>query len=170
MSVPLPDNDVLRALIARMATGDRDALAAFVDAVGPWIHAAHRRFTKNAVSAANLLERTVDEVWRQAPLYDRYLGEPLGWVLFLARHEGLSWAESRRNMKNKATEDDRGPRGPAPDTAAARAMATMDADARDLLVRGWHEVLPGGVQGEAERIRLDEALLAFADALDAEGA
>lgn len=165
MSLPLPENDALRALIARMATGDRDALAEFVSAVGPWVHAAHRRITKNQVSSASLLEQTIEEVWRQAPLYDRYLGEPLGWVMFLARHAGLTWSESRRGLKNPAPDDASAPGGGPPETAAARALATVD-DA-EILVRGWHEILAGGAQGEGDRERLDHALLAFADALDA---
>jgi DNA-directed RNA polymerase specialized sigma24 family protein len=168
MTVPT-DADLL-PLVERMGQGDVAALGEFVAATGPWVYGGLLRMTRSTVATAVLFEQTYADAWRQAPLYDRFLGTPRGWLFFLAREAGVGYQGKRRvNRKPRRHEDGEGVVVPGPGQGpVAVALAGLGEDG-ELLQRAWVSPLPGGAQGSADRARLDTALRAFADALEDAG-
>ena len=164
-----PTADVLRPLIDRMATGDRDALTEFVGLVAPWVHGALLRITRNQVAAGALVEDTLRELWRAAPLYDDQWGPPMTWTMAVARGMGMTWRDKRRGREHRLkSQSDAAdvllPDGSSADEAAAAAFGTVDEDGREALRSAWFEGVPGGAQGQASRDRLSSALDALAAA------
>lgn len=167
-----PKRDALAPLIEAMGTGDKEALRAFVEAVAPWIHGAQLRLSGNTVAAAYLVEETLKELWRTAPLYDPHWGPPMTWTMAVARSVGVEWLDKRRGkahrLKSKRDADEvLLPYGTRADERAAGALARLDEGQADALREAWFEGLPGGAQGQSKRDAVDVGLPALARALDA---
>lgn len=172
------DDQRLLPLIEAMARGDRAALRSFIEQAGPTIHAAHLRATGQSVAAAVLTERSLEELWRSAPLYDAHYGQPGAWVMAVARLHAVDFVAARRGkearLKSSAdvASSPPGPEGSGSaspsDPAAATALAGMDSAQREFLVDLWHRGIPGGAAGADARARLTELLPAWAELL-AEG-
>jgi len=87
-SPALPDADHLRALIAAMAGGDRDALRSLVQCTAPWLYPVARRLVGGDGDVGSALcVRLFVEIWRVSPCYDRNLGPPMAWMLLVLRDE-----------------------------------------------------------------------------------
>ncbi|MCP4867470.1 MAG: hypothetical protein GY898_01975 [Proteobacteria bacterium] len=167
-----PGNDVLGPLIESMGTGDEEALQEFVTLVAPWIHGAQLRLSGNTVAAAYLVEETLKELWKTAPLYDPHWGPPMTWTMAVARLIGMEWLEKRRGkehrLKSKRDADEvLLPYGTNADTAADAAMKSLDEAHVEALREAWFEGLPGGSQGQTKRDATDAGLAALARALKA---
>lgn len=175
----MPADDLqLLPLIEAMARGDRVALRSFIELVGPMIHAAHLRATGQSVAAAVLTERSLEELWRSAPLYDAHYGQPGAWVMAVARLHAVDFVAARRGKEGRlksstdVASSHSGPGGAESvspsDEVAAAALAGMDSAEREFLVDLWHRGIPGGSAGADARARLTELLPAWAERL-AEG-
>lgn len=154
-----PSNDELQAWIDRIATGESAALLELINALGPWLHGVILRMVEDKIAAAVLLEESFAEIWTNAPLYDDYAGTPWTWMLTVARSRGMEWRDKRR-VKGKVPD--------LPGVAALEGslLASLDAADAELLSRVFHDGLPGGDSGAADRGRFDQALLRYADGLD----
>lgn len=154
----LPDDDALVALVERMADGDRDAAGALFDAVGPWVHGALLRMLGDADAAELLTRRTVVEMWRAAPLWDRHVGRPLLWSLALARNLGVQWLDEQRRAHAEVgtPASDRPAPGPG---QVGRALASLDDETRARLEGGWYQDV------DAPETPLDPALRRWATVL-----
>ncbi len=151
-----PDDDTLLALLTRIGGGDKKALLELIELVGPWLHGTIHRMVSDRIAAGVLLEESFAEVWANAPLYDHYAGGPWTWLNTVARARAMDWRDKRR-MKGKV---------PALADAAVRddtRLTGMDADDVAILHRVFHDGLPGGASGAADRARFDEALGRLAD-------
>jgi DNA-directed RNA polymerase specialized sigma24 family protein len=167
-------DDQLLPLIEGMASGDKTALRSFVEQVGPVLHAVHLRSTGQSVAAAVLTERSLEELWRHAPLYDAHYGRPRAWVMAVARMHSVDFVARRRGKEErlKSISDaavllSGGDPG-ASDPAAAAALGGLVAQDREFLVDLWHRGIPGGAAGEASRSRISDLLPRWA-ALLAQG-
>ncbi len=154
----VPDPSELRTLIDRMADGDRDALRALIEAVGPHLHATIARMVPEPVAAAVLLEESFGEIWSHAPVYDAYAGEPWTWMATVARSRAMEWRVARR-AKGKAPPLQVEGMVPSPGSA----LSALDEADVDVLLRVFHDGLPGGDSGAEDRARFDQALLRLAE-------
>jgi len=158
-----------------MARGDRAALRSFIEHVGPMIHSAHLQATGQSVAAAVLTERSLEELWRSAPLYGAHYGQPLAWVMAVARLHAVDFVAARRGNEGRLKSSSDFVSAPADpdgsgsaslwDPAAAAALAGMDSGQREFLVDLWHRGIPGGSAGADARARLTELLPAWAELL-----
>lgn len=145
-----------------MAGGDRDALLAAIEQVGPWMHGTILRMVGDRIASGVLLEESFGEIWTNAPLYDEYAGDPWTWMMTVARSRAMVWRDLRRARGKVPALD---PDGLLP--AEGAGMDSLDpSDARILQVV-FHDGLPGGDSGAADRQRFDAALLRFAEGLEA---
>jgi RNA polymerase sigma-70 factor (ECF subfamily) len=84
------------ALIRRMATGDREALAAFYDAYASLAFGLARRILGDPDEAAEVVQDVFWELWRAAPLYDPARGTPEAWITVRARSRAIDKVRSSR--------------------------------------------------------------------------
>jgi RNA polymerase sigma-70 factor, ECF subfamily len=83
-----PDHD-LAVLMAGVARGDADALAAFYDATSARVYSLVLRIVGDAVLAEEVLLDVFTAVWRQAAAHQQRPCPPLLWVLMIARSLAL---------------------------------------------------------------------------------
>ena len=144
----MSNDDELLPLVRSMAAGDASVVPAFVERVGPRVHAAALRITRSTVAAGVLTEQVLSECWRTAPFYDRHMGPPLTWILAVTRAHGQEWLERRRGKAGRLkTRPDAGEvltDGEAgADAEVLAALARVgDEDAR-VLRRVWYGDPPG---------------------------
>ncbi len=166
----LPTDHDLLPLILAMASGDRTSLRSFIERAGPVIHAAQLRATGQSVAAAVLTERTLEELWRSAPLYDAQYGSPRAWILAVARLQAVDFVAARRGKSErlKSSTDvsgDPGNSSTPSDPTAALALAGLDQSDREFLVDLWHQGISGGAAGAEARVRLTALLPRWAKLL-----
>ena len=153
-----------------MASGDRTSLRSFIEQAGPVIHAAQLRATGQSVAAAVLTERTLEELWRSAPLYDAQYGTPRAWMLAVARLQAVDFVAARRGKSERLrSRTDVSDEGADPSTSsdpiAASALTALGQSDREFLVDLWHEGISGGNSGAEARARLTDLLPRWAELL-----
>ena len=77
--------DVLDEHIARIADGDKSALAAFYQHVRTAVYSYALSLLKNRADAEDVLHDTILEVWRSAAKYES-MGKPMAWVMTITRN------------------------------------------------------------------------------------
>lgn len=80
----------LQALIAKVAEGDPDAVAALYDATSRLIYGLILRILRNADTAEEVLLDVYTQLWRQAHLYHPERGSPLAWMTVIARSRAIN--------------------------------------------------------------------------------
>ena len=93
--VAAPDAAALAALIRRIADHDEAALADFYDATIGRVYGIVLRIVRDAMAAEDIAEEVFYTVWRQAARYDPARGQPLGWLLMMARSRALDHLRAR---------------------------------------------------------------------------
>lgn len=83
------EDELLCALVQRMAGGDEKALAELYDRTFSRVFAMARGITRNPPCAEEVTEDVFWQAWRQALRYDRRRGPVLAWLLTLARSRAL---------------------------------------------------------------------------------
>ena len=92
MTVAEPDPDADAALedcIARIAGGDKDALADLYNRTRPAVYGFALSIVKNAHDAEDILHDACLQVWNAAGGYRRQ-GKPMAWVLTITRNLAIS--------------------------------------------------------------------------------
>ncbi|MFD1715256.1 sigma factor [Amnibacterium flavum] len=88
----------LDQLVVLIADGNRAALSQFYDRTAPRVLALVRGSLADDRHCESIAEAVFLEVWRNAGRYDPRAGEPLAWVLTLAREEVTArLSDSERN-------------------------------------------------------------------------
>lgn len=82
------DGTVLDSLIARIADGDREALAALYERTQPAVYGFALSILKNQTDAEDVLQDTYLRIWNAAGGY-RSQGKPMAWVLSIVRNLAL---------------------------------------------------------------------------------
>ena len=77
------------SLISRIASGDESAFATFYDATCGLIYGLLLRMLDNPETAEQVLVDVYQGVWEQAVTYDDKCGEPLTWLVTIARHRAI---------------------------------------------------------------------------------
>ncbi|MBQ5973299.1 MAG: RNA polymerase sigma factor [Oscillospiraceae bacterium] len=88
------DARALDGLVAEIAAGDRDALAALYRAAGPAVYASALSLLKNRQDAEDVLHDCFLSVWRSAASY-RPEGKAMAWLTTIARNLALSRLRER---------------------------------------------------------------------------
>lgn len=132
-------NASLRGLIAKAAQGDMKAFERLYDLTVRPILARVRRIA-GEVHAEDILAEVYLQVWRSLGLYQAVRGEPLGWLMTIARSRALDRLRMERRFHDGlhgAAEFDAGaePSGePGPDELVSRLQdyALLDASMAQL--------------------------------------
>jgi RNA polymerase sigma-70 factor, ECF subfamily len=118
-SAPLDSTDADAAIVARMARGDRPALAELYELHAARLLALAQSLLRSAAEAEDLIHDVFLEVWRRAADYSAERGSVRTWLLLRTRSRCLDRLKSRR----RATLSD------APEEHAPVALAAAhDAD------------------------------------------
>ena len=83
------EDELLCALVARIARSDQKALAELYDITVSRVYGLARGITRNLQCAEEVTEDVYWQVWRQALRFDRRRGPVMAWLLTLARSRGL---------------------------------------------------------------------------------
>lgn len=79
----------LTQLIARMAAGDEAALARLYDLTLARVHGLTLRIAGRRDLAEDVCVETYWQAWREAVRYDAARGQPLAWLMMMARSRAL---------------------------------------------------------------------------------
>ncbi len=110
-------------LIGRIKLGDHAAFKSFYDETSPRIYALGLRMLGSKALADDLLQEVYLRVWYQAQSYHSSRGEPLAWLVTIARNRAI-------DMSRRATRQNAQPL--AEDLFPAAESAEGDAGARKL--------------------------------------
>lgn len=119
-------------LLERVARGERPALLALYDRLGPAMLAVALRVTRNRPAAEEVVQEAMLTVWREAPGFDRTRGSAAAWLLTLTRNRAIDVlrAQRRRGSYEQRSADEAPEPVPTPERAsveAERAVAVRAA-------------------------------------------
>jgi len=97
MRLSAKDSTDLAALIARIGAGDHSALSLFYDRTAPIIYGQLLSLLKRPEWAQEALQDCYIRVWRRSETYTPDKGEPLGWLLGIARYRALDVLAAKRS-------------------------------------------------------------------------
>ena len=144
--VDLSEDEVDEALVARIACGDRIALAKLYERYAPALLGLGRRIVHDRRTAEDLLHDVFVEVWRAAKTFDPERGRVRTWLFIRMRCRALDVQKSARVTRNEGDAvlatllDDRRP--VTPDHARVRdVLATLEPPQRRLLELAYFEGL-----------------------------
>ena len=137
MLVPPQAADSDAALVARMSTGDEQALGALYDRYATTIHTLAYYLLGQADEAEEAVEETFWQAWREAGRYDTSRGAVLTWLSTIARSRALDRARSRKRRAEEPLE----------------GIAAGSRDASDVAGRMVHASDPQQDAESAERAR-----------------
>ena len=110
-------SETFHALIAAIATGDRDAFSRFYDLAAPLAYGLIRRVLRDPDAAAEVLQEVFWQVWKEAAQYDPKRGSP------------VTPATSDSTMRSA--------RGPCTATSAVTALRSVTAQP---LLGAWSRI------------------------------
>lgn len=140
--------EACRALIARMAAAEEQALAEFYDLTAGRVYALALRITSQRATAEEVVSDVYLQVWRQAGRYDPARGRALVWLLTICRSRALD-ALRRRTPEEESAGDSQtefaadsepldmllaNERG----SAVSSALAALGAEQRQLLALAFY--------------------------------
>lgn len=89
MRLPAATAEVLTALVARVALGDRGAFRALFELSRSSVFGLCLRLLRNRGEAEEVLQDVFVRIWRNAASYRGDRGQPLAWILMIARNRCL---------------------------------------------------------------------------------
>ena len=92
----------LTALIARLAHGEQQALAALYDATSAYVYGLALRIVQDQADAEDVTIEVYTQIYQQASHYDASRGTPLAWLLMLTRSRALD--RRRHNASHQQRE------------------------------------------------------------------
>jgi len=92
------DAQALRELIAQVGRGNAAALEALYDQTSPILYGLLIRILKHPDRAQDALQECYLRVWRRAETYAAEKGDPLGWLIGIARYRALDLIQSTRKL------------------------------------------------------------------------
>lgn len=119
MLVEQPDR-----LLERVARGERDALLALYDQLGPAMLAVALRITRDRAVAEEVVQEALLTVWREAGAFDRGRGSAASWLLTLVRNRAIDALRARRR---RTSLEDRSAEEP-PDATATPEQHSSEAE------------------------------------------
>lgn len=150
-----------RTLIARIATGDSAAFAEFYDRHSARVHGLLMRLLRSRARAEDVLQEVFWQVWTRAGRYDAARGEPVAWLIMMARSRALDELRARRPLP-EAGADSRVDSGSVSadlerselEQLAAACLQSLPVDQKTAIQMAFHD----GYTHEEIARRLDEPL------------
>ena len=99
VATPVPDaasTHLLQELIRRSASGDQEAFRDLYDATSPRVFGLALKVVGRRDFAEEAALDAFTQIWREAESYDPDRGNPLGWILSIARSRAIDHLRSRR--------------------------------------------------------------------------
>ena len=132
------------ALVARIGTGDRQALRELYGRYAPPLFSLAVRLVGDGGEAEELLQDAFVKIWRHAGRYDPRKSRPFTWAVTILRRGCIDALRRRRRHPAAAAWPEEEPAAPTADAAEAaaagedhdrlrRALASLPADARRAL-------------------------------------
>jgi len=159
-------NQQLTAHIKGVADGDEDALAALYDATRRLLYGLTLRILGEAESAEEVLLDVYKQVWRKASSYDQQRGNPLAWLMTIARSRAIdrlrSEYQERRRVDVLDTAREMATAGNVEEDAALSEMRGVILKALESLPPEQREVIDlayyGGLSQSEIAARLGQPL------------
>lgn len=126
-----------RTLVARVATGDADALGLLYDRYGRMVFGVLHALLPTPEAAEEVVQDAFHAVWRAARSYRAERGSVRGWLLTIARNAAIDW----RRTKGKRLERER-PLESAAERADLAADQLIDRAVTNERVRDALRELP----------------------------
>src|SRR5678816_2672854 len=86
-------------LMAQIGSGDDKALSALFARHGAMLRTIINRCVSNQTDADDILQQCMLDVWNRASHYDSAKGQPLGWLITLARRRAIDWVRRRSSYE-----------------------------------------------------------------------
>jgi RNA polymerase sigma-70 factor (ECF subfamily) len=99
-----PD-DLLMALIDRVANRDESALKALYDLTSGKLYGLSMRVVRNNEWAEDALQDTFLQIWRNAPDYRASLSPPMAWLGLIVRSRSLDLLRRRKAAREHLTDE-----------------------------------------------------------------
>ena len=96
ISTTAAEREHLGRLLGEVAGGDQRALAALYDLTSPVLYGLLLRMLRRPEWAQEALQDSYLRVWQRAETYDAAKGEPIGWLIGVARYRALDLLRGRR--------------------------------------------------------------------------
>lgn len=125
----------LAALLARVAKGDHAALAALYDRTSPILYGLLLRMLRSPERAQEALQDSYLRVWQRAETYVADRGEPIAWLIGVARYRALDLLRSRREIDRDPAELETDPEAVATEYGAVEQGPEDGAVEREGLER-----------------------------------
>jgi RNA polymerase sigma factor (sigma-70 family) len=91
---------LLAAALARVATGDRNALQAVYRLTSAKLFAVCLRILGERSAAEDALQEVYMTVWRKAVQFDAGLASPMTWLIAIARNRAIDLVRTRGSSRN----------------------------------------------------------------------
>lgn len=95
------DPAALEALLARVATGDRQAYAAVYDRVAASVYGLILRVLRDPAQSEEVTQEVLLEVWRTAARFDAARGSANAWVMTMAHRRAVDRVRSEQASRNR---------------------------------------------------------------------
>jgi RNA polymerase sigma-70 factor, ECF subfamily len=115
---PLPEEERalrLEALLAGVAAGDQEALAALYDLTVAKVYALARAVLGTDADAEEAVSDAYHQVWQGAARFDRSRGSASAWLMTIARTRALDLLRQRRAFHGRHAPEEAGAREEQPD-------------------------------------------------------
>lgn len=89
------DDDVQARIVAQVASGDHDALAALYDRYARPVYAYGLRCLGDEMHAEELVQVVMERIWRYADRYDPARGSVMTWLMTIARNAAVDQQRRR---------------------------------------------------------------------------
>ena len=132
----------LRALLARVALGDRSSFRRLYEATAPSLLGVALRILKDRGRAEDAVQDAFVNVWQRAGSYRESAGTPLGWLTAIVRNRALDALRGKaRHGADSLTGDDDEVEDVEDERPDPLGLLTQAADA--LAIRACLETIDG---------------------------
>lgn len=147
--VPDAGADFDRALVARCAAGDADALGLLYDRYGRVVFGVLHALLPSPEAAEEVVQDAFHSVWRRARDYDASKGAVRTWLLAIARNAAIDWRRTRgkRSERERPLEEIAERADPTAEVLVERAvrnervraaLRSLPAEQREVLVLAYY--------------------------------
>ncbi|MBY6705500.1 sigma-70 family RNA polymerase sigma factor [Rhodococcus sp. BP-241] len=137
-SCPVPDPDLkrrrvaeadeLRALLARVATGDRRAFADLYDATSSRVFGMVLRVLRDPGFSEETVQEVFLQIWKTADRYDPAQGSPLAWMMTLAHRRAVDRVRSEQSGTDREALYGSSTHSPAHDEVLESVTQTLESE------------------------------------------
>jgi len=85
-------------MMRRLACGDRDALSEVYDATATLLFSLSFRILGNTQEVEEVVQEVFVQIWIKAALYDAELGNPVHWIIGIARNRSIDRLRARQRQ------------------------------------------------------------------------